>query len=78
MKRTAESYLRGTETVLNEELYPYAEWEDEQLLRALGHEYTVRDSMPHAPERLAQIERGIAHLVFEIEYRSGVYGGRNE
>ena len=76
MGRTAESYLKETETKPIETLLDYAEWTDEALLDGLGHEFTVKDSRPHSPERLSQIERRIAHLVFEVEYRTGVYSER--
>jgi len=56
------------------EQHDIAEWSDERLAQETGRQLNWRESMPHAPERLAQIEQYITHLIFEIEYRSGLHG----
>lgn len=77
MKRTAESYLRSTDTQLAESFYDFADrekWPDDKLAKEIRLETAYQNSMHHSPERMAQLERKIGHLVFEVRYRLGEWG----
>lgn len=53
--------------------FDFSEYPDERLLNELSEQMQLRKDVPHRGERLRSIERHIAHLIFEIEYRSGAF-----